>query len=228
MLILAIDTSCANAGVCLMRDGNVLGAVSQADKRTHSVKLLPEIQALLEACGLSPADPDLFAVTTGPGSFTGVRIGAATAKMLAYAAGKPLVGVNTLDVLAGETDPARARDEYVLSLIDARNLRAYGRLYRGGRQLTPGAVDKVSVLIGSRPEEAKGRKIIVRGDAVLNPGICAELASNAGFAFVPETDNAYPDPAVLAAMAGKIFDSALGDAARFAPESLRIEYMKDW
>ena len=116
----------------------------------------------------------------------------------------------------------------MLSLIDARNLRAYGRLYRGGRQLTPGAVDKVSVLIGSLPEEAKGQKIIVRGDAVLNPGIRAELASNAGFAFVPETDKAYPDPAVLAAMAGQIFDSALGDAARFAPESLRIEYMKDW
>ncbi|MBO7407437.1 MAG: tRNA (adenosine(37)-N6)-threonylcarbamoyltransferase complex dimerization subunit type 1 TsaB [Clostridia bacterium] len=224
MLILAIDTSCANAGVCLMRDGNVLGTVSQADKRTHSVKLLPEIQALMESHGVAPAEPDLFAVTTGPGSFTGVRIGAATAKMLAYAAGKPLVGVNTLDVLAGDIDG----DGYVLSLIDARNLRAYGRLYRGGRQLTPGAVDKVTALIGALPEEVRGKKIIVRGDAVLNPGICAELAAAGGFEFVPESDRAYPDPAVLAAMAGQIFDAAGRDAARFAPEKLRIEYMKDW
>ena len=224
MLILAIDTSCANAGVCLMRDGSVLGTVSQADKRTHSVKLLPEIQALLESHGVTPAEPDLFAVTTGPGSFTGVRIGAATAKMLAYAAGKPLVGVNTLDVLAGDIDG----DEYVLSLIDARNLRAYGRLYRGGRQLTPGAVDKVTALIGALPEEVRGKKIIVRGDAVRNPGICAELAAKGGFEFVPESDRAYPDPAVLAAMAGQIFDAAGRDAVRFAPEKLRIEYMKDW
>ena len=224
MLILAIDTSCANAGVCLMRDGSVLGTVSQADKRTHSVKLLPEVQALLESHGVSPAEPDLFAVTTGPGSFTGVRIGAATAKMLAYAAGKPLVGVNTLDVLAGDIDG----DGYVLSLIDARNLRAYGRLYRGGRQLTPGAVDKVTALIGALPEEVRGKKIIVRGDAVRNPGICAELAAAGDFKFVPESDRAYPDPAVLAAMTGQIFDAAGRDAARFAPEKLRIEYMKDW
>ena len=224
MLILAIDTSCASAGVCLMRGGNVLGTVSQADKRTHSVKLLPEIQALMESHGVAPAEPDLFAVTTGPGSFTGVRIGAATAKMLAYAAGKPLVGVNTLDVLAGDIDG----DGYVLSLIDARNLRAYGRLYRGGRQLTPGAVDKVTALIGALPEEMRGKKIIVRGDAVLNPGICAELAAAGGFEFVPETDRAYPDPSVLAAMAGQFFDAAGRDAARFAPEKLRIEYMKDW
>ena len=129
MLILAIDTSCANAGVCLMRGGNMLGTVSQADKRTHSVKLLPEIQALMESHGVAPAEPDLFAVTVG--------INAKQYK---------------LDVLAGDIDG----DGYVLSLIDARNLRAYGRLYRGGRQLTPGAVDKVTALIGALPEEVRG------------------------------------------------------------------------
>ncbi len=94
MRILAVDTSGPYAGAALMEDGVVTHEIAACHGLTHSQTSLPMIDQALAAANLTPADMDLFAAVTGPGSFTGVRIGVCEAKGLAHAAGKTIVGVD--------------------------------------------------------------------------------------------------------------------------------------
>ena len=236
MLVLGIDTSCASAGAALVRDGELIGRVAVADRRTHSVKLLPEIQALLAQNDTDPSELDLICVNTGPGSFTGVRIGASTAKTMAFALGIPVVGVNTLDSLvfdgAAETRPEDA-EKYRLALIDARNLRAYGCLYKGSMPLTPFMVDHITVLTDAvkKALEKEGKpesvKVEVAGDAVLNEGMVDALRGCDRPAFEPDESRAYPDPFAVAVLGTRAYMEA-PDREAFLPGKLVLNYMKDW
>lgn len=99
-MLLALDTATRQISLAL-HDGEALIAESTwPSNNQHTVQLVPAIQRLLEQCSLSPQDLSAFAVTVGPGSFTGLRIGVAAAKAMAAARSAPLVGVNTLDVTA--------------------------------------------------------------------------------------------------------------------------------
>ncbi|HET8607715.1 MAG TPA: tRNA (adenosine(37)-N6)-threonylcarbamoyltransferase complex dimerization subunit type 1 TsaB [Gaiellaceae bacterium] len=113
MLILAFDTATRVATSALVRDGDVLG-----ERVSEAVTLLEEVDDLLRAAGAGPRDLDAVAVGTGPGSFTGVRIGVATARGLAFALGIPLAGVSTLDALAAGAPGA-------LPLVDARRREVF-------------------------------------------------------------------------------------------------------
>lgn len=100
MRILGIDT-CTRAGsLALVEDGSVVGALEAASGLDHSVRLLPAADFLLSRLGWEPGDLHGVAVTVGPGSFTGVRVGIATALGVARAAGLPAVGVTSLEALA--------------------------------------------------------------------------------------------------------------------------------
>jgi tRNA threonylcarbamoyladenosine biosynthesis protein TsaB len=100
MRILALDTSTFVGTVAVLRDGELLAEWSASVRASHGETLLPHLARALEQSELALSDIDLFAVGIGPGSFTGVRIGVATAKGLALAEGKPLVGVTSLRVIA--------------------------------------------------------------------------------------------------------------------------------
>ncbi len=97
---LAIDTSTRYAGVAISREGNTLVELSWLSERNHSVELLPSIQRLMDRVGITPADLDCVIVARGPGSFSALRVGMATARGLATAQDTPLVGVGTLEVEA--------------------------------------------------------------------------------------------------------------------------------
>lgn len=125
MLILAFDTATRVATSALVRDGVVLG-----ERASTAVKVLEDVDALLGAAGLEPADLDALAVGTGPGSFTGIRIGVATARGLALSLGIPLAGVSTLDALAAGAPGA-------LPVIDARRHEVFVPL----RPARPGELD---------------------------------------------------------------------------------------
>ncbi len=99
-VVLAMDTSGPSLSVALVREGQTVFECVQQNGHTHSESLMPLVDQALRAGNIRPADVDLFAVTTGPGSFTGVRIGVATAKALSQATGKPVAGVNALLALA--------------------------------------------------------------------------------------------------------------------------------
>lgn len=100
MIILSIDSSTPVAGIAVSDGMQLLGEITLNTKNTHSEKLMPLVKHLLDELALSVNDLDAIAVTQGPGSFTGLRIGMATAKGLAQGAGKKLIAVPTLDCLA--------------------------------------------------------------------------------------------------------------------------------
>ena len=100
MKILALDSTALTASVAITENQSLLAEYTVFNGNTHSETLLPMVESALGALGLKVDDIDLFACSAGPGSFTGVRIGAATVKGLAFAKGKPCIGVSTLEALA--------------------------------------------------------------------------------------------------------------------------------
>lgn len=126
MNILTLDTSTSLASVAVTVAGSIAAETVFCTDRTLSARLIPEIQRLLEIAGLSITNIDLFACTTGPGSFTGVRAGIATTQGLALATGKPCTGFSSLALLALNF-PLAAHP--VCTLLDARKGEVYGALF---------------------------------------------------------------------------------------------------
>lgn len=128
MKILAIESSAKAASVALVEDGRLLAQNVQHAGLTHSRTLLPMLHSLLDGLGLELADIDKIAVAHGPGSFTGLRIGVATAKGLAYGAEKPLVGVSSLEAMAHQAKHLGAG--LITPVMDARREQVYNALFR--------------------------------------------------------------------------------------------------
>lgn len=127
MIVLGLDSSTTVATVSVATEDKVLGEYSIDDKNTHSQKLMVMVENLLEGLNLDIADMDFFAVSKGPGSFTGLRIGLATAKSFAYALDKKLVGVSSLLVMANNH---KYFEGLVVPMMDARNKRVFTAAFR--------------------------------------------------------------------------------------------------
>lgn len=127
MVVLGIETSTLQGGVALLSEQGLLSEYLLNVKATHTERLLPSIDRILYDAGIALAQIDGLAVATGPGSFTGLRIGLSTAKGLAVAADKPLVGVSTLEAIAW-TLPFCAH--LVCPILDARKGEVYCALFR--------------------------------------------------------------------------------------------------
>lgn len=127
MNILAVDTTSNSCGVAVMTKDGVQAHTVRISRETHSRHLLPVIDHVLELAGLLVMGLDGLAVTRGPGSFTGLRIGLATIKGLALANNKPVVGISSLDTLASQFAGSAF---LVCPLLDARKREVYTRLYR--------------------------------------------------------------------------------------------------
>ncbi|MBO6014811.1 MAG: tRNA (adenosine(37)-N6)-threonylcarbamoyltransferase complex dimerization subunit type 1 TsaB [Oscillospiraceae bacterium] len=132
MLMLAFESSAKPASVALFQDDALLGISTQITALTHSRTLLPMAEDLLKNAELSMSDIDVFAVAHGPGSFTGIRIGISTVKGLAWASGKPCVGVSTLEAMAWN---GSSREGLLCPVMDARRDQVYNALFvnRDGR-----------------------------------------------------------------------------------------------
>ena len=130
MKILAIDTTTKKANVALKINDNIY--YKEIDNEiTHSEKLLPLLDEVLQENDTSLKDIDLFAITLGPGSFTGVRIGIATIKAISKVANKKIFGTTSLELLAMDgIKKSTFSPKYVLSLMDAKNKRVYYNLYK--------------------------------------------------------------------------------------------------
>ncbi len=126
MNILAVDTSTSMASVAVAVGERIAAESTFNTDRTLSARLIPEIERLLALAGLAAADIDLFAASTGPGSFTGVRGGIATVQGLALAGGKPCAGFSSLTLLAMNLQLAAYP---VCALLDARKSEVYGALF---------------------------------------------------------------------------------------------------
>lgn len=132
MLILAFDTTAVTASVALLEDETVIGVTSIHNKLTHSEKILPMANELLKNCGYSIDAVELLAVSKGPGSFTGVRIGIATVKGLAFAKNLPIITVSALEALAENIRflSANLFDKiFILPSMDARRDELYNSVF---------------------------------------------------------------------------------------------------
>ena len=127
MKILAVDTAAQSCSVAIVDKKSLLTETTVVGNQTHSKHLMKMISAAMDLCSLDISDLDGFAVTCGPGSFTGLRIGISSVKGLATASGRPVVGVSSLDVLAMQT----AFSSYLVRpLLDARKGEVYCSSYR--------------------------------------------------------------------------------------------------
>jgi tRNA threonylcarbamoyladenosine biosynthesis protein TsaB len=150
-------------------------------KKTHSERLLPLIAALLNDVGLTPSDLDAVAVATGPGSFTGVRIGLATAKALGQALNIPLVGVPTLEALAAQVPYFPG---LVSPILDARRQQVYNAVFRTAGEPVPVIAERAVSLRDLLTELcALQEQVLFMGDGVPQhrEAITAALGHQAAF-----------------------------------------------
>lgn len=142
MLILAADTSLPLLSVALLRDDTLVGAVTLEGKGSRNEKLLPAVDWLLSECGADRREIDVFAVTRGPGSFTGVRIGLATIQGLALALGRPVCAMSTHEAIAlGEGGP---HVERILVWDDAGRGEFYLSVFAGVEEIVPARLTDVA------------------------------------------------------------------------------------
>ncbi len=127
MIWLGIDTANAPLSVALVEDGRILCEQTSSFAKTHSIQAMPAIERLLSEANLRPTDLDAIAVSEGPGSYTGVRIGVTLAKTLAWTLKIPLVGVSSLEVIAANAVPFEG---VICPLFDARRGNVYCGLYK--------------------------------------------------------------------------------------------------
>ena len=126
MKILGIDTSTMAANVAVLEDDKLICEYTINTKKTHSQKLMPMIENILKLSDLDIKEIDAIAICVGPGSFTGLRIGMATAKAMAHVNNIPLIGVNSLEILGANMDLC---DRNICSILDAQRNQVYMNKY---------------------------------------------------------------------------------------------------
>lgn len=159
MKILAVDSSSVTASVAITENGKVLAENFINNGLTHSQTLMPMVEKTINESGISVKDIDLFAITHGPGSFTGVRIGIASIKGMADALDKKCLPISTLEAIA---EPLRNEDVIACAVMDARCNQVYTAIFNNGERLC----DDKAVLIDELGEELKqyDKRIVFIGD----------------------------------------------------------------
>jgi tRNA threonylcarbamoyladenosine biosynthesis protein TsaB len=189
MIVLALDTCLAACSVALIGDGRILGSLSEPTARGHQERLAPMTRDLMAEAGLGFADLDRIGVTVGPGSFTGLRVGLAFAKGLAFALGRPCVGVGTLEALAAGCEGAGRK----AAVIDAGRGRVYIQLFDGAASLSGPDILSLETSAARLIEVYGASEVVITG-----PG--AELVAGAlPGAIVRKT--VAPDPRAVARLA---------------------------
>ena len=164
MQVLCIDSSSKSASVAVCREDVLLCESFLNVGLTHSQTLSVILEDILKASGISLQDIDLVAVSSGPGSFTGIRIGVSLAKGIAQALSIDCVGISTLEVLA---EAYRETDAVLCPLMDARRDQFYNALFEGGTKfcrLTPDRAISAEELANELAQKIYKKKIILFGD----------------------------------------------------------------
>ncbi|NLB82252.1 MAG: tRNA (adenosine(37)-N6)-threonylcarbamoyltransferase complex dimerization subunit type 1 TsaB [Clostridiaceae bacterium] len=201
MNLLAVD-SCSNVATCaLTKDNKLIAEAVINDKKTHSVKLLPLIEKLLNDVNTDVSEIDYFAVTAGPGSFTGQRIGIATVKGLCHAMRKKCVSVSSLEALAYNIPHT---SYLVCPIMDARRDRVYTATFQNLNYLVGDRVIALSELLN----EVKGKDTIFVGDGV-DVFRQTIIESNGNHAYFPPTHLVHLRAGSVAAAALKYIDKGL-------------------
>lgn len=214
MKILAFDTSNKSLSVAILEDDTLLADLTLNIKKNHSVSLMPAIDFLISNLGLKPTDLERIVVAEGPGSYTGLRVAVATAKMLAYTLKIDLVGISSLYALATGFEDS---DYLVVPLIDARRQNVYAGMYKNGEPLQADQHISLSALLAQLPND---EKLVFTGECLAFEEVIRAEKPKA--LLKPSLPSAY-----AIGLLGKELPAVNVDA--FTPEYLkRVEAEENW
>ena len=215
--IILIETSASLCSVALAEEGRVVAYRESAVGRDHAALTAPFVKEVLDEAGLKVADCSAVAVSAGPGSYTGLRVGSSTAKGLCFGAGIPLTSIATPDiivakVLAGGLAPAGCTA--IVPMIDARRMEVYSAVYSpAGERLS----EIAPVVVDSDSFADLEGTVLFAGDGALK---CCEVLGRPGFVF----EEVVADAASMAPLAfRKLEERDFADTAYFEPF-----YLKDF
>ena len=180
MKIIAVDTATTSCSAAIVDDGLVSAELTTVNNQTHSKHLMNMIDTVCGMSGAKIADMDGFAVTIGPGSFTGLRIGISTIKGLAWSLNKPVVGVSSLDALAWQCAPGKY---LVCVLLDARKHEVYSCRYRNhDGELNKVGAEQVVAPVEAINDISEPCLFVGNGAVLYKEEIVAKLGALAHFA----------------------------------------------
>ena len=217
MKILAVDTATVSCGVGVIDGDALLAETITTVAETHSKHLMRMVDLTLNLAQCSLSDIDGFAITIGPGSFTGIRIGLSTVKGLAFASGKPLTGVSTLDVLASQ---CALDGKLICSMLDARKSEVYLCFYRYRNEQLAKEGPEIVIAPAAALKEIR-EPCIFNGDGA---GIYREVikAQVGEFAHFADAGDNVIRAATVARLGLKQFSvQATADAASLVPHYIR-------
>lgn len=227
-LLLCIETATPVGSVCLSKDGKNLLEKISAEQKDHAAVITPFIREILSETAVSPSQIDAIAISGGPGSYTGLRVAASTAKGLCYAWDVPLIALSTLKIMAngmrqaGLTVPNRQtgsiKDGLLCPLIDARRMEVFSALYdyELNEQLAP----RAAILQDDFLAGFKDRKVLMAGTG--QPKAEKLFGENNAWTFKPLTVRAaHSAPLAEQAFVQKQFK----DTAYFEPFYLKSVYL---
>lgn len=221
MLALCIETATSVCSVALLRDKQVVGLKESHRKNSHAEVLTPFIQELLEVNELDVGGLDVVAVSKGPGSYTGLRIGVSSAKGLCYAGEKPLLAINTLESMAAgiiqQSGKEYPENTLFCPMIDARRMEVYCAFF--GQDGTEVRETKAEIIDSySFQDYLEKSKVIFFGDGASK---CKESISSPNAIFV---DDFFPSASHMLTLVSKRYQTKqFEDVAYFEPF-----YLKDF
>ena len=221
MKVLALDSSGLVASVAIVQDDELLGEYTINHKKTHSQTLLPMLDEVAKMIELDMNSIDFIAVSAGPGSFTGLRIGSATAKGLALALDKKIVSVPTIDAMAYNL---WGSDAQICPIMDARRNQVYTGLYQFEDDHMNTILPECDLMIDeivSRNNES-GKKTVFLGDGVAVFKEYIEGNIKVSYSFAPANNNKQRASSV-AALGIELYKAGKAeDAKEHKPEYLRL------
>ena len=221
MLVFGIDTCCMAATAALMNDDIMVAQTVVNQNKTHSQIMMPQIEQMFRAAEVDPVMVDAYAAAVGPGSFTGVRIGVATAKAMAQGAGKPCIAVSTLEALAYSS---KYFDGVISPILDARRDQVYNALFSGGvdglERLCPDRALSLDELL--EEIEKMNKKALFMGDATLVFRDRIEAALGDKAVFAPKVVNLNLAGAVAEIGIEKLKAGDTVEYGKLVPEYVRL------
>ena len=211
--IILIETSTSLCSVALCRDGEILAYRESPTPKSQASLTAPFIQEVLEECHLKVTDCDGVCVSSGPGSYTGLRVGVSTAKGLCFGANLPLYAISTMDILA---EMGRDRKcDYTVPMIDARRMEVYAAVFKGNEQIS--RTEPVVVDENSFSEYLQKGTVLFIGDGAEK---CRGTLTNANAEFL----QCYPTAKAMGRLAYRLFQEGKKEnVAYFEPF-----YLKDF
>ena len=223
MKLLAIDSSGLVASVAVIEEETLVAEYTMNYKKTHSQTLLPMLEEIKKSIDLDLSSIDAIAVAAGPGSFTGLRIGSATAKGLGLALDKPLISVPTVDALAYnlyDTD----EDTIICPIMDARRSQVYTGIYRFQEHKLVTVEAQMAVPMAEMIEKlnARGEEVVFLGDGVPVFGKMIQENLKVPYSFAPAHVNKQRAAAVAALGGIYVKEGKVVTAMEHVPEYLRV------